>query len=124
MVIVMEQGTIYKEIADLDQSTFLDQFSVRELVNFACNKHESNFDVESKNELFKRGKDEIVVRIEIKKMLKNLIHDLELTLKDPELESMYNKETIKSFKNKFLTLLSVLDSLQLEWQKYDLRIRK
>lgn len=123
MVTLIEQTTVFKEIGNFDQGILLNQSSISQLINHACNPNESNFSNEIRNELFKRGKDEIFTRIEIKKSLKNLIHDLELVLNDSDLENIYNKKTIKSFKNKFLTVISILDKLQLEWQKYDLKIR-
>ena len=97
-----------------------DKLSILELVNLAT-EYESNSVIghEVRQELILRGKDNIQNRISIKKFVNAAIAAVEVKLNG-------NKDdknlTVKELKNKLLLSVSVLDRLQLEWQKYDLGI--
>ena len=79
-------------------------------------------EIESRQELIRRGNDCIQTRIMIKKSCKKTMSSLEALLNKISTENN-NKEIVKPIKNKFLTSVSVLDKLQLEWQKYDLGLK-
>lgn len=98
------------------------QTSNSELVIMASNASFSFVSSLCKQELIQRGKDNIKARIEIKKACRELIYNLETAINDPDAENTYTEKTIKSFKVTFLNLLSILDKLQLEWQKYDISL--
>ena len=102
----------------------VDKVSNLELVNTASNLASDFIGLKCRHELLERGKDNIPTRIEIKKLCRETIHDLESAISDPEAENIYNKDSIKSLKTRFLNLLSILDKLQLEWQKHDINLNK
>lgn len=99
----------------------IDELPVEQLIDFAINTNDDHSGIRVREELIKRGKDNIHTRILIKKSCKASITNLEVVLK--KLESETNKEVEKSFKHKFLTSVSILDKLQLEWQRYDLGLK-
>lgn len=98
----------------------VDKIPNLELVTIASDSASNFLGLRCRHELIERGKDNIPTRIEIKKFCRETIHDLESAISDVEAENIYNKDAIKSFKTRFLNLLSVLDKLQLEWQKHDI----
>ena len=103
----------------------IDQLTVKQLVDLSVDSAEDHYiGLESRNELIKRGKDNIQARIQIKKACKDSISSLDLLLQKMTNENNNTKEVLKLFKNKFLNSISVLDRLELEWQKYDLGIKK
>lgn len=119
----MENKVIKKE-NNTNANYLVEQLSIQQLIDLTIDSHEDEYvGLESRKELIKRGKDNIQTRIMIKKSIKEVIASLENLLKKIAIESN-NKEVVKSFKNKFLNSISVLDKLELEWQKYDLGIKK
>lgn len=102
----------------------LDVLSVQELVDLAVEPQTQtdNSINELRSELINRGKNDIAARINIKKSCKKTISRFESLLNTISNENNSNKEVIKTFKNRFLTSVSILDKIQLEWQKYDLGI--
>lgn len=77
---------------------------------------------EYRDELIKRGNDNVHIRILIKKTCKASLANLETYLS--HMKSDTHNEISKSIKSKFLNLVSILDKLQLEWQKYDLGLKR
>lgn len=97
-----------------------DQLTIQQLIDLTIDLQENGQESkEPKQELINRGKDNIQTRILIKKACKTTINTLETPLK----QNNINKEVLKASKQKFLTSLSLLDRLQLEWQKYDLGLK-
>lgn len=97
-------------------SSVLNQISIQQLTELAINSQDDSIKLAARNELIERGKDNISNRIQIKKLCKSKISDLELVLKEDDGKT--NKVT-KPYKGKFLNTLSVLDKLELEWQRFD-----
>ena len=92
-----------------------EELSIQQLIDLAIDSDQNKKnELESKEELIKRGYDNIQARIVIKKSCKATISSLEALLKT--IVNGNNKEVAKEFKNKFLTSISILDKLQLEWQ--------
>lgn len=121
----MENKVLTKENDENVIVSFLyDQLSIEQLINLIIDSSNSDFILaQARQELVNRGKDNIQLRILIKKQCKSNIESLEALLKKIDKESNRNKDIIKSFKQKFLSSISVLDRLQLEWQKHDLSLR-
>ena len=112
-----------KKLNSMDENFLFDQLSIQQLIDLAIDSHEDKFvEFESRQELLKRGKDNIQARIIIKKSCKNTIANFEGLLKKISTEK--NSAVIKDFKNKFLSSVSILDKLQLEWQRHDLGLIK
>ena len=107
----------------VNEKFIIEELTIQQLINLAIDLEGEVSGLHSRQELINRGKDNIYTRITIKKVCKTAISELESLLKKVDLENITNKETIKSYKNKFLTSISILDKLQLEWQKYDLSIK-
>ncbi len=120
MIATMEQNIINKNINDLPPNFLLtEQISVQQLIDLVIDSGSDHVGVKIKQELFERGKDNIKIRIEIKKLCKSSIQNIESILK--ELDNERNPaETVKQYKHRFLNALSILDRLQIEWQKHDL----
>lgn len=78
---------------------------------------------ESRQELINRGKDNIQERITIKKLFKCKIADIEDLLRKLN-EGKNNKKLTSLLQNKFLTVISLVDKLQLEWQKHDISLKR
>ena len=99
----------------------VESLPINELIALAIryNGHD-NIGLESKQELVKRGKDNIQERIQIKKLLKETISKIDDLLKDKS----NNKDDESTFKSELLIAVSIVDKLQLEWQKHDLRLNK
>ncbi|MBI3591097.1 MAG: hypothetical protein HY094_06975 [Candidatus Melainabacteria bacterium] len=123
MTAVMENKTLNKETNNINTNLLLEQISLQQLIDLALDTDIAHIEQETKQELIKRGKDNIHIRIQIKKLCKAVIANLESVLNRIGVDSKENKETIKSFKNKFLHSLSIMDRIQLEWQKYDLGLK-
>lgn len=103
----------------------LDVLSVQELIDLAVDSQaDSPVTNELRNELINRGKNDITARINIKKSCKKNILKFESLLNTISTENNGNKEVIKTFKTRFLTSVSMLDKIQLEWQKYDLGLNQ
>ena len=108
---------------DSSANFLIEQLSVQQLIDLAIDSSNNGYiGLESRKELISRGKDNIQARIVIKKSCKAAISNLEDIFQTLDKES--DKELVKSFKNKFLTSVSILDWLQLEWQKHDLGLKQ
>ena len=101
---------------------FISSLTIEELINQAIESGNESILVHSRQELVTRGKDDIHTRILIKKSSKASVSSIEALLKKADGENS-NSEITKSLKKKFLTSISILDRLQLEWQKHDLSIK-
>ena len=123
MTAVMENKTLNNQSNNINSNLLLEQISLQQLIDLALDTQIDHIGQETKQELIKRGKDNIHIRIQIKKLCKAAIANLESILDKINVDSKDNKETIKSYKNKFLNSLSILDRIQLEWQKYDLGLK-
>ena len=122
----MENKTLnqFFNLSNLNTSNLLEQFSIQKLIDLFIESQDEQIKHQSRQELINRGKESIRNRIEIKKTCKSSIISLETILNDSETERAYGSETIKSYKNKFLNLISLVDKVQLEWQKYDFGLVK
>ena len=119
----MERKTAIKDNQKLNSNFLIEQLSVQQLIDLSIDSINDNYiENETRKELINRGKDNIQARIIIKKICRNAITGLESLLQKIATENN-NKEIIKSFKNKFLNSVSMLDRLELEWQKHDLGIK-
>ena len=76
-----------------------------------------------KQELISKGRDNIHTRIEIKKSYKSNIANLEAMITECEEKKLTDKKLISALKIKLLNIVSLIDRLQLEWQKHDLRLK-
>lgn len=81
---------------------------------------EEAFCIELRNELISRGKDDISGRINIKKSVKTAVKHLEEQVKTVETINKNQKE-ISNSRGKLLSSISLLDKIQLEWMKHDLK---
>jgi len=106
---------------DID-TTSISTLSIEQLVTQAIESCSEPLVIQSKHELISRGKDNIHTRILIKKCCKSFISSIESLLKKAD-EANSSSDITKSLKGKFLTSISILDRLQLEWQKHDLSIK-
>ena len=104
----------------ISENVYIEKLTVRELISLVLDASDDFTIVRFRQELINRGGDNIQVRIEIKKTCKSVINDLEILLKRFDCESDADKKNSKLYKNKFLNTVSLLDKLQLEWQKHDL----
>ena len=120
----MENKTLNDKVLSVSAKALVEKLSVLELIDLALNTDNDFSLVNSRKELINRGKDDIQLRITIKKTCKTVINDLEALLKKVDSESSIDKKAAKSYKNKFLNTLSLLDKLQLEWQKHDLILKR
>lgn len=121
----MEKNVINKDKKTTNLSFFIDQLSVQQLIDLSIDSNNDNHvEIETRKELIERGKDNIQARIIIKKVCKSAISSLETLLQSVTSEKNNDKEIVKSFKGKFLNAVSILDKLELEWQKHDLGINK
>ncbi len=124
MTILMEYKTLNNEVLTFPENILIEKLSVQELINLALDTDNDFAIIKSRQELISRGKDNIQLRITIKKTCKLVINNLEALLKRFDSESTADKKAAKLYKNKFLNTLSLLDKLQLEWQKYDLTLKR
>lgn len=116
--------TMQSETTNIDAKFSLTNLSTEQLIDLCISLTDSASEIRIKDELVNRGKNNIQQRIVIKKQLKKFISTNEGQLKDSEIEKNGNKEILKKQKNEFLTLVSIQDKLQIEWQKYDLGLKK
>ena len=122
---MMEIKIPKKETKVLNGALLVHELSILTLLELGIDSENGSLiEQEVKQELIKRGKDNIQTRILIKKECKKSIASLEALLNKLDTEEQTNKEVVKSFKSKFLNSVSILDKLQLEWQKYDLGLIK
>ncbi len=122
MVTNMKNETLNQlfNLSTLNTSNLIEQFSTQKLIDLAIESQDEQIKQETRKELINRGKESIQNRIEIKKICKASISSLEVILDDCEVEKIHSKDTVKSYKNKFLSLISLVDKVQLEWQRHDL----
>ena len=123
MTTLMEQ-TLNDKVLTVSVNTLTEKLSIQELVDLALDTNNSFTIISSRQELINRGKDNIPLRITIKKACKKIINDLEVSLKRFDCENNIDKNAAKVFKTKFLNTLSLSDKLQLEWQKHDLFLQR
>ena len=119
MTTTMDYKTLNKQ-NNLNLNVLVEQISIQQLVDLSIDSLGDKIGQETREELIKRGKDNIPVRIQIKKACKASITNIESLLKEIDEASNNDKSLIRSYKTRFLNSLSVLDKLQLEWQKHDL----
>lgn len=77
-----------------------------------------------RQELIERGKDNIYTRIIIKKACRNNVAHQETIVKETETTKATNKELLSYLRKRFLTAISLLDRLQLEWLRHDVRLKR
>ena len=125
MPTAMEHKTLNNQDFNLNGNFLVEKISIQQLIDLAVDSADDHIGLQTKQELIQRGKDSIPLRIQIKKACKQTIANLESVLKelDKGININGNKNLLKSYKTKFLNLLSIVDRLQLEWQKYDLRLK-
>ena len=119
MTAIMEPKVLNK---NLPQNFLVEQISAQQLIDLAIDSGSDSIGIKTKQELFERGKDNIKTRIEIKKLCKSCIQNIESVLKEMDNETSPS-QAIKQSKHQFLNALSLLDRLQLEWQKHDLSFK-
>ena len=124
MTTLMEYKTQNDKVLSVSAKALVEHLSVQELIDLALHADDDFAVVSSRKELINRGKDDIQLRIAIKKTCKTAINNLETLLKTFDSESSTDKKTAKLYKNNFLNTISLLDKLQLEWQKHDLVLKR
>ncbi len=123
MTTLVEYKTLNDRILAYSENVVFEKLTVQELVELAFKPGNDFTIISSRQELINRGKDSIQLRIAIKKLCKITISDLEVLLKRFDPENNTDKKTAKLYKNQFLNTISLLDKLQLEWQKHDLVLK-
>ena len=123
MTTLMEYKTLNDRILAYSENVVFEKLTAQELIELALSTSNDFTTISSRQELINRGKDNIQLRITIKKLCKIAISDLEVLLKRFDSENNTDKKTAKLYKNQFLNTISLLDKLQLEWQKYDLALK-
>ena len=123
MTTLMEYKTQNDKVLSISAKDLVEHLSVQELIDLAINADNDFAIASSRKELISRGKDNIQLRITIKKTCKTVINDLETLLKTFDSENRADKKAVKLYKNNFLNTISLLDKLQLEWQKHDLLLK-
>ena len=124
MTTLMEYKTQKDKVLSVSAKDLVEHLSVQELIDLALHADNDFAIASSRKELINRGKDNIQLRITIKKTCKTAINALETLLKTSDGESITDKKTTKLYKNNFLNTISLLDKLQLEWQKHDLILKR
>ena len=124
MTTLMEYKTVNNDVLIFPENILIEKLSVPELINLILDADNDLIAVKFRQELINRGKDNIQLRITIKKTCKTAISDLETLLKRFDSGSVADKKNTKLYKNKFLNTVSLLDKLQLEWQKHDLILKR
>lgn len=102
-------------------SGVLEVLSIQQLIDLSIDIPEDQITLDVRYELIKRGMDNIQNRILIKKLCKSTKSRIEDLIKNSEEEK--DKNSLKIYKNKFLNSVSIIDKLQLEWQKHDIRVK-
>ena len=124
MAILTEEKIDMEIFKTQNENTPLIELSCNDLINLLVEESANGrIGTESRQELINRGKDDIKERISIKKLFKTKITDIETLLKKFN-EEKNNKISASLLKNQFLTAISLLDRLQLEWQRYDISLKK
>lgn len=95
------------EAVSNDTNFSLEKLTVQQLLDLTISSYEDAVGFNSRNELIKRGSDNIEVRISIKKACKASVASYESS----------------QDKAKLLSSITLLDKLQLEWQKLDLILK-
>ena len=124
MTTLMENKSLNNSVLALSENVVFEKLTIKELINLTHNTDNGFAIIRSREELINRGKDNIQLRISIKKTCKAAISDMEILLKRYDCESNTDKKTTKLYKNKFLNIVSLSDKLQLEWQKHDLLLKR
>ena len=119
MTTLMEYKTLNDKALSFPANITVEKLNLQELIDLVLNT-DNDFTIKSRQELINRGKNNIQLRITIKKACKAIISDLETLLKRFDCESNKDKKITKLYKTRFLNTLSLSDKLQLEWQKHDL----
>lgn len=112
------EATIEMEILTKENSNLkfsIKELSIQQLIDLVIGSGSDHIGLELREEIITRGKDNIETRIAIKKCCKAAVLKFEDLLKN------YNKNS--EYKNNLLNSVSLLDKLQLEWQKHDLRLK-
>lgn len=122
MTALLEKG-----LANIENITFaknvIDNSTTEDLINFSIESEtENEITSQAKKQLIESGKDNIQERIGIKKYLKAQITKTQEELKI--IEESKDKKSLKEKRVKFLAAVSLVDKLQLEWQKHDLKISR
>ncbi|MBI2996019.1 MAG: hypothetical protein HYY52_04870 [Candidatus Melainabacteria bacterium] len=111
-----------------NEEPLIAQLSLQQLIDLVINSDNEQISLKSRQELIARGKDNIPARITIKKLCKALVINLEEAIKKIDFEKNMSKrdksEEVKLLRSRFLTLISIVDKLQLEWQKHDISLKK
>ena len=107
---------------ELTKPNLTSTLTIEQLINQAIDSGSESTLIQNRQELINRGKDNIPERIFIKKSCKASVLSIESLLKKADSENS-TSEITKSLKKKFLISISILDRLQLEWQRHDLSIR-
>jgi|SRR3989338_8535276 len=124
MAILTEEKIDMEIFKTQNENTPLIELSCNDLINLLVEESANGrIGTESRQELINRGKDDIHQRITIKKSFKGKITEIESLLKKFN-EEKNNKISASLLKNQFLTAISLLDRLQLEWQRYDISLKK
>lgn len=98
-------------------------YSIQELIDKYMN---DSYEYQNiyKAELIERGKNNIYNRIAVKKSCKNNIAHQESIVKEIESKTAANKELISYIRKRFLEAISLLDRIQIEWQRYDVHLKR
>ena len=123
MTTLMEYKTHNDKVLSVSAKDLVEHLSIQELIDLALHADNDFTIASSRKELINRGKDNIQLRITIKKTCKTAINDLETLLKTLDSENRADQKAAKLYKNNFLSTISLLDKLQLEWQKHDLLLK-
>ena len=125
MVITMQKESNLKDGIESPDNFNLSSISNQQIISLIIGPDSEEFkQTDLRQELISRGKDNIEQRIAIKKLCKAVISDLESEIKKLDTLENYDKNKLKDYKNRFLTSISLLDKLQLEWQKHDLMLKR
>ena len=124
MATLMEYKTLDQKIVSFPENIIIEKLSIQELIELVLDTNSELTFLRSRQELINRGKDDIKLRITIKKTCKTAINDLEVLLKRFDSGNGFREKDLKFYKTRLLNSVSLLDRLQLEWQKCDLALKK
>ncbi len=124
MTTLTEYKTVNQKVLALSENIVVENLSIQELIELVLDTSNNQIFTASRQELIGRGKDDIKTRILIKKTCKQAISDLEILLKRFESTNRLDEKNLKFYKTRLLNIVSLLDRLQLEWQKQDLVLKK
>lgn len=124
MTTLMKYKALEEKVLLVNESPVIEELSIQGLIELVLDTNNTLTITKSRQELIHRGKDDIKLRIAIKKTCKSNISDLEILLKRLESAKGLEEKNSKFYKTRFLNTLSLLDRLQLEWQKHDLALKK